>query len=425
MQRLKLHRGRGVGALLLSLLAATLLWLPCLHLIFRPRVSDCVAASGTPRIAAQLAALQLRLWSEPALRKAELDRMRLSNAEWDFMARTYLVMALANIGLREPESKPRCLDAMDRIIGETLRLEKEHGKFYFLMDYARSGSFLRSGDRSLFEDGEIAMMLAARRYLEERPDYRQPLAERVDAMVSYMEKSPVQCGESYPNECWMFCNTVALAVMRMADGLDGTDHSAFVRRWVETARRKLTDPATGMLISSFSVDGDSYDGPEGSSIWMVAHCLQVVDPAFAADQYKRARAALGDSILGFGYAREWPASWQGEMDVDSGPVLPILRISAGSSGLAILGAASFGDTPYLRQLLTSLEYGGFPSTRDGRRRYCAANTVGDAVVLYALVQGPLWENVLRKNGSRTETAAANGGRLSQARPADLTYARCP
>jgi hypothetical protein len=323
--------------------------------------------------------------------------MRRSNAEWDFMARTYLVMALANIGLRDAAYRPRCLDAMDRIIAETLRLEKQHGKFYFLMDYARNGSFVRSGDRSLFQDGEIAMMLAARRYLEERDDYRQPLAERVTAMAGYMEKSPVLCGESYPNECWMFCNTVALAVMRMADGLDHTDHSDLIRRWIAEARRKLTDPATGMLISSFSADGDAYDGPEGSSIWMVAHCLQVVDPAFAADQYNRARAALGQSILGFGYAREWPASWQGEMDVDSGPVIPVLQISAGSSGLAILGAASFGDTDFLQRLLTSLEYGGFPVRRGGKLRYCAANTVGDAVVLYALVQGPLWADVARRN----------------------------
>ena len=61
-------------------------------------------------------------------------------------------------------------------------------------------------------------------------------------MVASMQESPVLSGESYPDECWMFCNSVALAAIRMADVLDGTDHSELLRRWVEMAKRKLTDP---------------------------------------------------------------------------------------------------------------------------------------------------------------------------------------
>ena len=43
------------------------------------------------------------------------------------------------------------------IIDETMRLEKENGIYYFLMDYARSGSFVARQARSLFQDGEIAL----------------------------------------------------------------------------------------------------------------------------------------------------------------------------------------------------------------------------------------------------------------------------
>ena len=39
---------------------------------------------------------------------------------------------------------------------------------------------------------------------------------------------------------------------------------------------------------------------------MTAHCLQLIDEEFAADQYRRARKELGRELLGFGYAREWP-----------------------------------------------------------------------------------------------------------------------
>jgi hypothetical protein len=123
---------------------------------------------------------------------------------------------------------------------------------------------------------------------------------------------------------------------------------------------------------------------------MAAHALQVVDAEFAADQYARARRELGRSALGFGWAAEWPASWRGRDDVDSGPVIPLLDVSAGSSGLALVGAAAFGDRAYLDELRATLELAAFPVERDGGVTYAAGNQVGDAVLLYALELGPMW-----------------------------------
>jgi hypothetical protein len=302
--------------------------------------------------------------------------MRHSNAEWDFMGRTFFVLSLANMSLRDPTSAPGYLAVMDRIIDETIRLEQERGKFHFLMDYARAGDFRSSTGRSLFEDGEIALMLAVRRLVEEKPAYERLLHERVGAMVKTMSESPVLSGESYPDECWTFCNVVGLTAIHIADRLDHTDHGPFIQRWLATARQHLVDRPTGLLISSYSFSGEPFDGPEGSSIWMVAHCLQLLDPAWAAYQFSRARHELGRTLFGFGYAREWPRTWQGPADVDSGPIVPILEMSAGASGL-----------------LTSLNYGAFPQRTKGTLRYCASNAVGDAVLLYACVLGPAWEKV--------------------------------
>ena len=209
-----------------------------------------------------------------------------------------------------------------------------------------------------------------------------------------MGRSPTLSAESYPDECWTFCNTTALAAIATADALDGTNHSVLLDGWVDLAKRELVDPETGLLISSYTLDGQPLDGPEGSTLWMASHNLMLVDPAFAEDQYRRAREELGRSAVGFGYAREWPESWVGPVDVDSGPTVPLLEANAGSSGLALLGAAAFDDTDYLRQLLTSLELAGMPQPADdGGLRYAASNHVGDAVVLYALTCGPLWERV--------------------------------
>jgi len=251
--------------------------------------------------------------------------------------------------------------------------------------------------RSQFIDGEMAIMMAARRFIREDHRYQAPLKERSRIMIERMKKSPVGSAESYPDECWLFCNTVSLAAIRMMDVLDGTDHSAFLDEWITRAKKRLSNRATGMLISSYGVDGTpapSGECPEGSTIFMSAHMLAVVDPSFARDQYQRARDALGRSFLSFGYAREWATACQGVRDIDSGPIVPILEASAGASGMAVLGAAVFEDEAYLEQLLRSLEFAAFPDEEEGRLIYRASNPVGDSVLLYGLVEGPLWTRVM-------------------------------
>jgi hypothetical protein len=236
-------------------------------------------------------------------------------------------------------------------------------------------------------------MLASRWLVEEKPDYKPALTDRVNAIAERFRQSPQLVLESYPDECWMFDHVVALDALRMADCLDGTDHSGMVRAWLAMAKEKLMHRETGILITSFSTDPAPLDGPEGSTIWMVAHCLQLLDEDFARDQYARARKELGTTTLGFGYAHEWPATWKGEADIDSGPIIPIFNISAGASGMAFIGASAFQDEPYLSSLAATLDFAAFPSSRGGGLKYCASNQVGDAALLYAATLGPLWQKV--------------------------------
>lgn len=389
-------RLKQAGAGTVALAVASVLWLPCLHLFFRKPLSDFYQPSGVSPKARQLAARHLQLWTEPALRQTELKKMRSTNAEWDFMGRSFLVWSLVNMGLREPQAKDRYLPIIDQIITETVKIEQQDGIYAFLMPYAKDRPYVVKPPRSLFIDGEIALMLAARRMLQEEPAYRQPMTDRLELIERRLRANPLLVAESYPDECWTFDHAVALAAFRMADRLDGTDHSALCQKWIATAKQRLMHKPTGLLVSSFQTDATAQDGPEGSTIWMVAHCLQVVDEPFARDQYQRARRELGRITLGFGYAVEWPASWKGERDVDSGAIIPVFNVSAGSSGMAFMAAASFHDWKFLQALATTLDMAAFPSRSHGRLKYCASNQVGDAALLYAAVLGPLWEKTSRR-----------------------------
>ena len=389
------HAARAVGLLCV----AACIWMPCMHLLFRKDMGRYRTEEGLSPVARKLAATYLAVWAEPALREQELAGMRRLNPEWDFMSRTYMVLALANMALRDPDCRGQAIDIMDAILEDTLARERDEGHAHFLLAYGRRGGWVVEPPRSIFVDGEIALMIAARRLVAEKPEYKPQLAERIALMTQRMRKSPVLCAESYPDECWLFCNTVALAAIRMGDALDGTDHEEFLKSWVRTAKAKLLEPRTRILISAFAVDGTpapAGPGPEGSSIWMAAHMLEVVDPEFARDQYRRARNALGRRLLGFGYSREWPRGQEGSMDIDSGPVIPLFGASASASGLAVLAASAFGDASYLGDLMASLECAGFPTEQGGHLRFQASNQVGDAVLLYAMTEGPLWKETRKR-----------------------------
>jgi hypothetical protein len=319
------------------------------------------------------------------------DEERRRNPEWMLMADLFSVLAWSNAALAEPERAAVLLPRIDQAIDATLALEAERGQLALLLPYARRRAFRDPAGRSLFVDGEVAMMLAAR--LSVAPDVRfeAELAARVEAIEASLRRGPIGSGESYPDECWTFCNTTALAALVLSDRVRGTDHRAQVEAWLSAAKQHLVDPESGLLVSSYTWEGQTLDGPEGSSIYMVAHNLLLLDPEFARDQYARAREALGRDAFGFGWAREWPSGTTTRVDVDSGMVVPGIGASPGASGLALLGATAFDDAQTRDALLRSMELAAVPTRDDDARWFRAAGRIGNAVAAYALRFGPLWE----------------------------------
>jgi hypothetical protein len=377
----------------LLVLVAAAIWLPSLHVAYAP---------DRGRLRDAFAERQIDAWSRK--NRDDLGAMRAANPEWDFMARTFTVLGLANRALRVGAGmeQERLLRTIDAIVDDTVASDARLGETHFQLPYAKRGPYVDPEARSIFVDGEILAMIAARDIVAPRAELAAEASVRAARIERQMRASPSLSGESYPDECWTFCNTTALAGLAMLDLARGSDHRDLMRAWVAHAKAHLTDPRTGLLVSSYTRDGRILQGPEGSSIWMTAHNLVVIDEAYAGDQYARARRELGATFLGFGWAREWPDSAPAKnADIDSGPIVPVLEASAGSSGLAVLGASAFRDEDYLRPLLASLDLAGYPD-RDGTR-YWASNEVGDAVLLYAFEAGPIFERVRR--GARVKEAS--------------------
>jgi hypothetical protein len=389
---------------ILSVAVSSCVVLPSLHLALRPsaaRYTRCYDAP--PEMARELAAAQVAAWDE-----GRRDVARQVNPEWDLGHHTFFALGLTNLAIdAKPDVRESYRAKVDAVIAEVRARPPQH----FHLAYF-DGAFEDRRGRSLFLDGEVLLMLAARLAVWPDPARHVELVDLAKVVVGEMATGPVLMGESYPNECWMFDNTLALAALAvtahvLGHPVDGAD--ALTRGWLANAAR-LTDPHTGLLVASTTWNGGTLDGPEGSSAFAVAHFLELVDPTLAKDQYERAKRQLVARPLGFAYAHEWPdaAQWgkdplpvrAGMPDVDSGPVIPLVHAGAGASGMAILGAAAFHDEALLAELVTSLELAAFPERTNGALRFRATNGLGDAVILYAMAQGPLWRLV----GARKATS---------------------
>ena len=331
--------------------------------------------------------------------------MRELNAEYDFMARTFLVLALADEALEDPAQRDENIQLMDVIIDDTLATEDREGQAHWLMAYWNPAAAVGTG-RSLFVDGEVLVMVTARRLLDDsRPDLRLETERRSALVRSNLTHGPtLGLAESYADEGWLFCHAMALLGLRAEEVLDGVDHSALFDQFESTARTRLLDPdGSGLLVSSFNMQAGMGDGPEGSSIWLASTALAVVLPELAAEQYTLARAALGRSILGLGYSREWSEGRASLEDVDSGPLVPVLEASTSASGFAIAAARMHGDQHWSDQLDEALGAAEALIRCSTELQRWASNPVGDAVIVWGQGVGPLFSRLQRPQDGTTRS----------------------
>lgn len=352
--------------------------MPQAHHLFTP------APAARAELASKLGEHQLRQLelSPPAREMALLGE---TNPEWELLGRGFLALGLADRALASPDLAGRHLAALDRLVDEALADEEKGGHYRFLLPYARRGLL----PRSLFVDSQMALLMAARLHVAPRDDLRARLERRVRALEASMGADAPSLAESYPSECWVYDHSGALAALRLWDDLSGEDHRPLASRWLAMARERLVDPKTGLLVASFRPDGTVLEGPEGSTLWVSVSNLLLVDEAFAREQYERGKGLFKREVLGFTLAREW-AEGEFRPDIDSGPVVPLLGASPGSSGLLFVAAAAFDDRATLEGLLASLELAAFPIERGGARSYAAAGQIGNAALFRALSFGPLW-----------------------------------
>ncbi|RZT20646.1 hypothetical protein EV649_3796 [Kribbella sp. VKM Ac-2569] len=184
---------------------------------------------------------------------------------------------------------------------------------------------------------------------------------------------------AYPGQAWPVDSVVAIASLRLYDALVAPRFGQIARNWVTTAKTKL-DPATGLLPHQAV---PQVSGARGSSQAMIQRFLIDVDPAFARTQYEIFKDKF---VTGLG-VREYPKGTTGQGDVDSGPLVFGMSLSA---TVVAMGAARVHHDPLGDRLARTGELVGLPFSGLKTKRYVfGAVPIGDAFLAWSTSARPL------------------------------------
>ena len=207
------------------------------------------------------------------------------------------------------------------------------------------------------------------------------------ALTESLDESGSPFLRAYPDGSWPVDTVVAVAALRAADAAVSIDHSRLIGRWLAAVSSRL-DSRTGLLPHRVdAATGRLLEGARGSSQSVIQRFWPVVDPDSAADSYRRYREQFVTREQGFVGVREHPKGVTGGADVDSGPL--VLGMSLSASAVTIGAALANGDRDLAGALAGDAEVLGVPFTWQGKRRYAGGLLpVGDAFLVWARVTTP-------------------------------------
>jgi len=372
-----------------------LIWIVCILIACtvtpaaEPPILDTVATRLERAFVARLA--------DPARYERDVLAECSGFPEGDLFPFTLTAMALAFQAQRHPERA----DVLRSAIAVALRsaegrvarkLAAPQGDLLRVRDYARQGVYL----------GQFALALAS---------WRDAGGDgRFDALQSHccgLLLTALQAAEgapiaSYPTYTWTFDTIPALvAVQRWEQRANGARAVPLWTAHQEWLTRNGTDAATGLPFSIVSKLG-APSPPRGCELsWRIA-LLSAMDPPAAAGLYRAYKAAFWSEKLLYAGFREFPKGNESREDVDSGPIIDGIGLTA--TGLGIAAARSQGDLTVLRRLAQQLEL--FPHLRAAAQqahpdlakaslgrmpndpRYFSGFLFGDVALFYALAWRP-------------------------------------
>ncbi len=342
---------------------------------------------GDPATVEPLAAQVARWVDERPPASTFATGSRRFDGEWRFG--TYVMAALGSgQRARVEEGEPRRLDLarMERCLDALLEPDV---RAYDTEAWGEDALATLDGDH-----GHLAFLAYAglpfALHAELAPS--SPHAARAHAIATALarrfEASPNGIVETYPGEAYPPDMAVAAAAIALDARSRGANAPALLARGgaraVATVRSAI-DPASGLLVQSVDVSsGRARDVPRASGTALASYAMLHADRALSASLWRALRTEQFRTLLGFGAMLEYGDA-SGRGDIDSGPVLLGLGVSA--TGFALAASRAHGDTEAFEALYATTHLFGAPFDEGGFRTYTTGGPLGDAI-LFAMTTAP-------------------------------------
>jgi hypothetical protein len=339
---------------------------------------------GDPEVQHQLAAELVAFEaSDGALRAAGGDRF---TGEWALVTHQMAALGLAQLCLAHPAWVPELAPVVTAAAANS-----------FLPEMRDFGTRAWNGEDAMASlDGEhghaylayAALALGMARLVD--PAFPAALARQHDALIAAYERrllaSPTGLIETYPGEAYPTDVAAVAAAIAVHGRVTHVAHAAVLHHWAGRVRAVQIDPASGLVIQRMDArTGAPHDVPRGSGTGLAAYFAGFADRGVAA---QLADGVLRHASVRFGFAaiREYAEGHSGSGDIDSGPV--VLGVSVSATGFALAPARAFGHDDAFRALYRTVDLFGLPFVEGARRRFAIGGSIGNALLLALLTSGP-------------------------------------
>jgi hypothetical protein len=313
------------------------------------------------------------------------------DGEWTVVTHQMAALGLGQIALRRPELRAAYLPVIELCLERLLAPDTTA--------FGTEAWGERGLDRADSEGGHaylgyLNLAFGMLRLLDRETRFAAVHDRVTEALARRLAAAPHALIETYPGEAYPADVAAVIGSIGLYDRATGADHRALLDRAAGTYRDRFVDRGSGLLHQMADAKtGRPLGPPRASGTSIAVYFLSFASPAspaFAALS-RDLFAALSDrqraAFLGFGGVREHAPGHEGGGDIDSGPV--VFGVSVSASGFALAGAKIYGDRALFTELYRTAHLFGVPVRRgSGGSRFMSGGPIGNAILLAMMTAAP-------------------------------------
>ena len=307
------------------------------------------------------------------------------DGEWAFGAALMSIVGLAQVVEAHPELRDRYVPAMEQAAAHLMREET----FAFGRSAFGEGPLegMTHGQGHAYM-GYAALALGVLREVHPETRFAAVHDTLIASLARNLEASPNGVIETYPGEAYPCDISSVVAAIGLHARLTHQDRSALIAREAALFRARWVDPTSGYLVQSISPStGEPRDVPRGSGTALGAFFWSFADVSLSRELDHALLSQGRAEFAGFGGIREYGEGHVGLGDIDSGPVL--FGVSVSATGFALSAARRAHDDEAFASLFRTAALFGVSVPHGEGARFVSGGPLGNAIMLAMLTARPV------------------------------------